>query len=296
MQLLTFQIFCDLVETGSFSQSAVKNRITQSAVSQQIRVLEDKFNVSFFERGGKKFSVTAEGEIFARAAREVLEIYDNIGSRLNQLKDIVSGPLRVSTAYSIGLHELPIPLSKFREENPHVDVQVEFKRAQSIYDDVLEGRADIGLVSFPVKGKGIIADIFDEDDMVIICSPLHKLAKRKRAKIKELQGESFVSFEPDTPTRKAIDRVLKLHSVTFAQQHEFDTIETVKRAVEVAGVVSIVPRRTVDKEVEENRLIAVKLEDTILKRPLGILRKQGHITTPAMREFINSLIKGSPIN
>ena len=99
-----------------------------------------------------------------------------------------------------------------------------------------------------------------------------------------------MAFDPDTPTRKAIDRALKGHSITFTQQHEFDNIETVKRAVEVAGVVSIVPRRTVDKEVTEGRLVAIKVEDAPLNRPLGILRKQARITTPAMREFMNVLL------
>lgn len=290
MQLQTFRIFCDLVETGSFSQAATKNNITQSAVSQQIRILEETYGVVFFERGGKKFSVTPEGQIFEQAAREVLDIYEGIGSRLHELRDIVAGPLRVSTVYSIGLHQLPAKLVKFRETHPDVEVQVEYKRSPAIYEDVIEGRADLGLVSFPIRGRGIIADVFDEDEMVIICHPTHKLAKKKKTKLKELQDERFVAFEPDTPTRKAIDRALKTHDISFSQQHEFDTIETVKRAVEVAGVVSIVPRRTVDKEVAEGRICAVKVEDAELKRPLGILRKQARATTPAMREFMRALM------
>ena len=108
-------------------------------------------------------------------------------------------------------------------------------------------------------------------------------------KLKELQNEAFISFEPDTPTRRAIDRVLKQSGVTFRQQQEFDNIETVKRAVEVAGVVSIVPKGTVAKEVAAGTLNAIKLEDSDMVRPLGILRKQGRLTTPAMREFMAAL-------
>ncbi len=290
MQIQTFRIFCDLVKTGSFSQSASKNNITQSAVSQQIRSLEEMYGVVFFERGGKKFSTTPEGQIFEQAAREVLDIYEGIGSRLHELRDIVVGPLRVATVYSIGLHQLPAKLVKFREAHPDVEVLMEYKRSAAIYDDVAEGRADLGLVPYPIRGRGIIADVFDEDEMVIICPPTHKLAKKKKVKLQELQGERFVAFEPDTPTRKAIDRALKVHNITFNQQHEFDTIETVKRAVEVAGVVSIVPRHTVDKEVAEGRICSVKVEDAELKRPLGILRKQARATTPAMREFMRFLM------
>lgn len=289
MQLLTLKIFCDLVELGSFSDAAKKNGITQSAVSQQISALEDRHGVSFFERGKKKFSVTPEGRIFEQAAREMLEIYNSIDTRINGLTDKVSGNLHVSTVYSIGLHVLPPMLKVFRAVHPEVTVKVDYKRSPRVYEDVLAGRVDLGLVSFPRTGSGINADVFDEDEMVVVCAPGHKLAKKKKMKLKDLQGESFVAYGPDTPTSKAIDHALRENHVAFGQEHEFDDIETVKRAVEVAGVVSIVPRRTVEKEVKEGRLCAINVEGVDLKRPLGIIRKQGKVTSPALREFMRIL-------
>lgn len=293
MQLETFKIFCDLVETGSFSQAASRNAITQSAVSQQIRLLEEKYGTTFFERGGKKFAVTPEGRIFEQAAREILAAYQGIGSRLHELRDVVTGPLRVSTVYSIGFHELPARLEAFRRLHPTVRVVVEYRRSPAIYDDILEGRADLGLVSYPQRSRGIIAEVFMEDELVVICAPGHRFARKKKIKLQDLDGERFVAFEPDTPTRKAIDRAIRQHRVTFAQQHEFDTIETVKRAVEVADAVSIVPRRTVEREHLAGRLCIVKLADVDLVRPLGILRKQARVTTPAMREFMRVMLDGA---
>ena len=107
MQIETLKVFCDIVETGSFSESGKRNSITQSAVSQQIRSLEKRFGVAFFERGKKNFAMTAEGEVFEAAAREMLEIFDSIESRLQEIKDVVEGMLRISTVFSIGLHDLP---------------------------------------------------------------------------------------------------------------------------------------------------------------------------------------------
>jgi len=286
MHLQNFKIFIDLIETGSFTLAAQRNNITQSAVSQIVRMIEEKYGVTLVERGRKKFSVTPEGQIFEKVAREMLQLFESIGSRMHELGDVVAGKLRISTVYSIGLHDLPAKLQTFRDAHPDVEVQVDYKRSPLIYDDVADGRADLGLVSFPQRRKGVMADIFDEDEMVAICAPTHRLGKKKKMKLKELQDEAFISFEPDTPTRRAIDRILKLAGVTFRQQQEFDNIETVKRAVEVAGVVSIVPKCTVAKEVAAGSLNAIKLEDSDMKRPLGILRKQGRLTTPAMREFM----------
>lgn len=289
MQLLTLKIFCDLVETKSFSRSATLNKVTQSAVSQQIRTLEEKYGVTFFERGRRKFSITPEGLLFDRAARNILEAYDQIAPQLHQLKNVVSGHLRISTTYSIGLHGLPEILRLYRKKHPHVDVQIQYRRWSSVYDDIQEGRADVGLVSFPTRGKGIIADVFDEDEMVLICSPRHPVACKKRLKIKDLQNLNFVTYDSDSASRKHLGRLLRQHEVSFANQYEFDNLETVKRVVEVDDVISIVPMRTVQMEVAEGKLIAMDLEDCALVRPLATLRKQGQVTTFAMREFIDLL-------
>ncbi len=289
MQLQSLKIFCDLVDLGSFSAAGARNRITQSAVSQQIRALELSFGVTFFERANKKFSVTPEGRIFEQAAREIMELLEHIPTRLREANGVIAGGLKVSTVYSIGLHDLPRRLKAFRMEHPEVLVQVEYKRTSHIYEDVLSGRADIGLVPYPRNGGGINADVFDEDELVVVCPVGHRLAKKKRIKLRELQGENFVTFDPDTPTSKAINLALRDHQVSFAQRHEFDEIETVKQAVEVAGVVSIVPRRTVEKEARDGRLCVVRIEDVVLKRPLGIIRKQGKITSPALREFVRAM-------
>lgn len=289
MQLQTLKIYCDLVELGNFSAAAARNRITQSAVSQQIRALEMSYGVTFFERANKKFLVTPEGRIFEQAAREIMALLKQIPARLRESSGVVAGGLKVSTVYSIGLHDLPRRLKVFRAEHPEVMVQVEYKRASHIYEDVLSGRADVGLVPYPRSGGGINVDIFDEDELVVVCPTGHRLANKKRIKLRELQGESFVAFDPDTSTSKAINQALRGHQVSFAQRHEFDDIETVKQAVEVAGVVSIVPRRTVEKEAKDGRLCVIKIEDAVLKRPLGIIRKQGKVTSTALREFVRAM-------
>lgn len=290
MQIETLKVFCDIVETGSFSDSGKRNSITQSAVSQQIRALEKKFGVAFFERGKKHFAMTTEGEVFEEAAREILEIYDSIESRLQDIKDVVEGTLRISSVFSIGLHDLPPHLETFQGKFPDVEVKVSYRRSPQVYDDILEGRADLGLVAFPTKSQGIIAEVFDEDDLVMICRPDHPLGGRKNVAMKDLNGYDFITFEPDQPTRRAVERFFREAGLKFESDTEFDNIETVKRAVEVTGGISLVPRRPVIPEVESGRLVCVEIADVELKRPVGFLRKKTRTTSPAMREFVNVLV------
>ena len=112
MYIETFKVFCDLAETGSFSKAASLNSITQSAVSQQIRTLETRYKVSLVERGRRSLELTPEGVIFLAAGKEILNIYNHLGDRLHELRDVVAGELRVASIYSIGLHELP-PVSVY---------------------------------------------------------------------------------------------------------------------------------------------------------------------------------------
>lgn len=289
MYIETFKVFCDLAETGSFSKAAALNEITQSAVSQQIRALENKFQVTLVERGRRNFSLTPEGNAFLNASREILEVYNNLGDRLHELRNVVAGELRIASIYSIGLHELPPRLKTFRQKHPDVEVHVEYRRSAQVYAHVLNGEVDLGLVAYPAKRPGLQIDIFDEDELVVICHPNHPLAARKRVPIEQLNGERFIAFEPDLPTGKVIDRHLREHQVAITHTMEFDNIETVKRAVEIESGVSIVPANTVRQEVANGALVAVTIEGTKFCRPLGVITKRNRPRSPAQKEFVAAL-------
>lgn len=291
MQIQTFKIFCDLVDSSSFSRAAEVNGITQSAVSQQVRAMEGRFGVKFIERGRKNFSLTPEGRAFLDTGREILLKVEELGEKIQELKHVVAGELRVATIFSIGLHELPPCLKHYRHDYPVVDVRVEYRRATEVYAAVLEGRADVGLVAYPGERRGLTAMIFWRDRLKLICGPSHPLSKRKRISLKSLEGEKFIAFEPDLPTRREVDRRLKAAEVHVKMILEFDNIETVKRAVEVENAVSIVPEKAVADEVAAGNLFAVEIEGADMWRPLGAITRNAARVSPALKEFLSMLKK-----
>lgn len=292
MYIETFKVFCDLAETGSFSKAAALNSITQSAVSQQIRSLENRFQVTLVERSRRNFNLTPEGRAFLDASKEILDVYNHLGDRLHELRNVVAGELSVASIYSIGLHELPPVLKGFRHKHPDVEVRVAYRRSVQVYSEVLAGEVDLGLVAFPGKRTGLNVEIFDEDELVLICHPNHALARHESISLSELNGEKFISFEPDLPTRKVIDRHLREKSVQIEHSMEFDNIEMVKRAVEIESGVSIVPSNTVNKEVESGLLVAVTISDPRMVRPLGVISRRNRARSPAQKEFVAELRAG----
>jgi len=289
MHIETLQVFCDLVETTSFSEAAQRNSISQSAVSQQIRTLEEKFGVVLVERGRKNFAVTPEGQVFLKAARSILETYEGIEEELGMMRDVVSGKLTIATVYSIGFHELPPFIETFRKKFPDVDLQVQYRRSNQVYADVSENHADLGLVAYPQEKKGVEIEPAWKDRLVIICPPGHALAKRKKLDLQAINGQRFISFEPDLPTRKAIDGMFGQAGIQVKEVVEFDNIETVKRGVLIENAISIVPSESVKSEVEGGTLVQIPIDGKFIWRPLGIVRRRTKAITPAMREMIQLL-------
>lgn len=299
MQIENFKIFADLVETKSFSKAAKLNGITQSAVSQQARAMERQFKVLLIDRSQKQFQLTREGYKIYESAKEILHSYDKLDSDLQELKKVISGTIRISTIYSIGLHELPPYIKKFLHDYPSVNVRVEYRRSNLVYEDILHNSVDFGLVAFPVKQRQIEIIPFRNDRLVLITPPHHPLAKRTEVAAHELAGQKFIGFDPDIPTRKAVDQIFREHKLENCEPvMEFDNIETVKRAVEIDHGIAIVPQATVQQEVRAGTLAMLTLKGKDFSRPLAILHRKGRVLTPPMKKFIETLgleIKGGAV-
>jgi LysR family transcriptional regulator, transcriptional activator of the cysJI operon len=292
MQIESLKVFCDLAETESFTRAAQINNITQSAVSQQISSLERQFKSLLIERSKKKFRLTREGQVLYEYSKQIIQTYDSLHSRLQEIKDIISGTIRVATIYSVGLHDLPPYLKKFLKSYPTVNVHVEYRRSNQVYEDVLGNVVDLGLVAYPVKDTKLEIVALRKDPLVLICHPKHPLAKAKSVKLSQIANQKFIGFEPDIPTRKAIDKVFKDHSIEVQNVMEFDNIETVKRAVEIDAGISIVPEGTILQEISKQTLAEVKIEGLDLFRPLAAIYKKNKVLSPAMKQFL-AIMKGT---
>src|SRR5499427_8694412 len=179
MQIESLKVFCDLAETESFTKAAQINQVTQSAVSQQISTLERRFKSLLIERSKKRFRLTREGQVLYDYAKQLIQTYDALQSRLQEIKDIISGTIRVATIYSIGLHDLPPYLKKFLKAYPTVHVHVEYRRANQVYEDVLGNVVDVGLVAYPARDHKLEIFPLRKDTLVLISHPQHALAKNK---------------------------------------------------------------------------------------------------------------------
>lgn len=290
MQFESLKVFCDLAETESFTKAAQINSVSQSAVSQTISALERHFKSLLIERSKKNFRLTTEGEVLYHYSKEILQTYDAIHSRMQEIKHVISGDIRVATVYSIGLYDLPPYVKRFMQSYPDVNVHVEYRRANQVYEGVLGNIVDLGLVAYPAPDPKLQIVPLQKDRLVLACHPDHALAKLKSVRLKALNGQKVISFEPDMPTRKALDKMLKGQGVTVEHVMEFDNIETVKRAVELDCGVAIVPETNIRQEVTKQTLASVPLEGNHF-RPLAAIHRKSKVLSPAIKHFIALLKK-----
>ncbi|HMO64510.1 MAG TPA: LysR family transcriptional regulator [Verrucomicrobiota bacterium] len=289
MQIESFKVFRDLAETESFTKAAQINGVTQSAVSQQVSSMERQFRTMLIERSKKRFRLTREGELLYQTAKSMVQLYETFEAQMQELRDVVSGTLRVGTIYSLGLYNLPPYLRKFMRAHPGVHVHVAYMRSNTVYEEVAGNALDLGLVAYPVKDPQVDLVPIGRDRLVLITPPAHPRAREVSLAVKALDGEKFISFEPDIPTRRAIDRAFTAAHVHVQHVMEVDNIETVKRAVEIGLGVSIVPQSTVLREVEQGALSQVELEGGDFVRPLAAIIKKGKVQSPAMKQFLQTL-------
>jgi DNA-binding transcriptional LysR family regulator len=289
MHIETLKVFRDLIETGSFSLAAAQNFVTQSAVSQQIRTLETRYGRKLVERAKRRVRPTPAGEIFYEISKEIVSRYEDLDRRLQDFSNIVAGTVRVACVYSVGLYEVSEELKTYVKAYPSVNVRLEYKGSGQIYEEVLNGTLDVGVIAYPSKRPQIHLVPFREDRLVLICSPAHPFSRQKSISIKRLDGQNFVGFEKGLPTQKAIERALQRHGIRVQYVAEVDNIEVIKRIVELGTGVSIAPEPAVRPEVRTKSLIAIPFSDETFIRQLGIIYREGRHFSPATEKFIEAL-------
>jgi len=291
MHIEMLKIFCDIADLGSFSKTAEKNFISQSAVSQQLAQLEVAHKCQLINRKKRPIELTKPGQVLYQASKDILDRYEQLKSELNALKSSTGSRINVAAIFSIGMHTLPSYVKKFMVSYPNVNVHIEYFSAARIYEMVLAGDIDIGLVAVPKRDKRLEVYEFENEPLVVVCSPKHPSSRESQVDIHRLQFERFIAFEKDVPTRLWIDTILERYNIVVRPVMEFDNIETIKRAVEINSGISILPQTAISQEVAGGTLKAVDLSNDKFVRPTGIIVRKDKLLGQAGRYFIELLRK-----
>jgi DNA-binding transcriptional LysR family regulator len=167
MHLETLRLYCDVVRLRSFSRGAELNFVTQSAASQAVQQLERELGVALIDRTRRPFAVTAEGQSFYTASREMLESWEKAKAEVAAVKAQVDGTVRVAAIYSVGLHDMSHHLQRFMSLYPKARVQLECLHPHKVVEAVLAGEADLGIMSYPPADRALSVVTLREEPMAL---------------------------------------------------------------------------------------------------------------------------------
>ncbi|QDV34477.1 LysR family transcriptional regulator [Tautonia plasticadhaerens] len=291
MQFEALKIFCDVVRLASFSRGATENGVSQSTASQAVHNLEDRLGAKLIDRSKRPLKPTPHGKVYYEGCLELVERYQEVERRVRALgrEDRIEGVVRVAAIYSVGLGHLTGHIAAFRARHPLADCRLECMHPSEVVERVRDGEADLGIVSFPKKWPGLDVVPWRDEEMVLAVPPGHPLADPAGVAAGRLDGARFVHYDRELPIRRAIDRHLKRRGVQVEPGLEFDSIENIKRAVEVGAGAAILPRATLDREVASGSLVAVPLADHPLVRPLAIIHRGEATLGLAGARFLRAL-------
>lgn len=292
MQVECFKIFCDLADTANYTRTAGMNGVTQSAISQRIAGLERRLYGLLVDRDGfgpgAGLSLTPRGQAVLQHGREIVRLAGEMQEEIQKTRDTHAKRLELAVCHSIALHQLPSILQRFQAENPGVVVHVRHGNPDRVYEDVLEGAADLGLIGFPRWEVELETETFREERLVLVCHPQHPLAAGPPVVFRKLKGERFIALK-EIPWSIFLRTVGAAARFRYQPVQEFEELEAVKQAVESDLGISILPEAAVRSEVASQTLAAVPFKGDDYFEPLGVIYLDTGGYSPAKENFIQFL-------
>lgn len=270
--------------------AAEKLFISQPSVSQAIKELESIYRVKLFERYPKQLFPTEEGDLLYHYAREILGLYDEASRQIQFLSN--NAAIQIGANISVGTVLIHQYIEEFRKVYPDVTIDVKVtgsvRLSQLLKDHVIE----FALMEDLLYDNRLIQEPFMEDRILLVCSPEHDLAGKKRITYRSLAGRRFLLREPGVGVRDKFDYLLKSRDISIEIAWESsDNIALIHAAKRNYGI-AVVPYLLVKDELDKGELVILDLKDDALKRNLNISYHKDKIFNKWTQAFIDIVKSG----
>ena len=236
--------FVAVAEEHSFTRAARRTNIVQSGLSMAIRGLERELGTPLFVRGPRRLGLTPAGRALLPAAQRVLAAVRDAQDAVFETEHLLRGTLSIGTAPALpAVVDLPVTLARFRAEFPGVTIRVRDAPAPELMDGVRSGALDLGLIAWTAPAPpGVTALPIASSAMMLVCATSHRLAKRRRVAVSELQDEVFVDFQADWTIRQVADGILAAAGIEREPAIVVNDVPYLLRFVESGMGIALVPR------------------------------------------------------
>lgn len=283
------EVFVKVVEKENFSKAAEELHMTQPAVSQYIRTLEESIGTRLLERSNKYVRLNKAGEIVYHHAKEILALYTKMQALVDDLTKKASGPIAIGASYTFGEYILPHIIAKMQVQYPDINPSIKIQNTKEIIELVKMHQLDIGIIEGFFKEDTLNSEVVSEDKMVIVASPSHHLLSKEQGKrISDLAEETWILREEGSGTREAAENLFRRFDFTPKKIMEFGSTQLIKESVEAGLGISLLSRWAIEKELTNGYIGMIEVKGLPFKRNFSILTHTSY-QTKSLKTFIETL-------
>lgn len=279
MELQQLRGFYYSAKLGSLTRAAGKMAITQSAVSQQVKSLEDEMGVKLFNRHGPKKDLTSDGKLFLKLISPLIQEMDSLKVTFEDLKGNQKGLLTIAATTFMIMNHLPLIIKKFTKTYPNIKLIILERRWNEIVALADSGEIDFGLAPITQIPPNLDFIKLEPIERVLITCLDHPLANKKQVTLLDIAQYPMITYEKGLVSRDDLDRVFNGIKLDVTVIMEATNAETIKKYVEMGIGIAIIPQIALELN-QTKKLKAIPVSIYFGKSQYGVLLRKGkHITT-----------------
>ena len=272
------KVFYTVARRLNFTKAAEELAISQPAVSKHIKELESQFNLVLFDRRGNRVFLSSAGEVLLKHTEAMQEIYRQMEFDLNQINQTNKGVLHVGSSTSITQYILPPLLARFHRIHQDVKVELVNGNTEQIEQALLDKKIQMGVIEGKSKRREIHYTPFLEDEIVLVCSSKHTLAKKEEIKSQDLKNMPFLIREPGSGTLEVTADALKAIGIRLSDlkvEMQLGSTEAIKSYLQHSECVAFLSLHTILEELESGTLKIIDIKRLSIRRNFYFITPQG---------------------
>jgi LysR family transcriptional regulator for metE and metH len=293
LEIRHLKLLTAVAEEESVTAAGKRLHLTQSALSHQLRDAEQKLGTLLFMRLGKRMALTAAGTKLLEAARRILKDLKEAESQVLGLNGDASGVIRISTECYTCYHWLPPLLASFHASFPKVEVAIDMTATHHPAEELLAGNLDVAVMYCPPEHKNLQLSPLCEDELLVVMSPRHRLASRRRIEPQDLAGETILIYPPREEST-LLTKVLEPAGVTPGRIMEIPLTEAIVEMAAAGAGIAFMACWAVSPHLESKKLVGRSLGNPGFRRSWYAVTLRNHRKTRYMTEFLNLLTLDGP--
>jgi LysR family transcriptional regulator, low CO2-responsive transcriptional regulator len=288
--LRQLHVFAAVAKHLSFTRAAEELRLTQPAISMQVKALEEIAGLPLLDRVGRRVALTAAGAELLGHVQVVLRALGDAEDAFAALRGLEAGRIAIA-AVSTAKYFAPKLLALFSRRHPEVELKLAVNNREAVVQLVMENEVDLALMGTPPRHLETSAFPFARHPLVVIAAPDHPLARERRVPVKALAAESFLVREPGSGTRAAMERFFAEHRVRPASTTEISSNETIKQAVMAGMGLGFISQHAIGLELAAGQLALLHVEGLPVVRDWNVVHRTEKRLSPAALAFKRFVLK-----